>query len=87
MRSIPQESLKRKGFAIENNPENSLFAEQYELSKCPVNVPKTVRLTNGLTHGGAGDTAASNSGSRAREGPGPSRRSLVPSKGNPWSLP
>ena len=61
--------------------------KQYKLSKRPVNVPKTVRLTNGLTHGGAGDTAASNSGSRAREGPGPSRRSLVPSKGNPWSLP
>ena len=33
MRSIPQESLKRKGFAIENNPENSLFAEQYDRAK------------------------------------------------------
>lgn len=33
MRSIPQESLKRKGFTIENDPENSLFAEQYDRAK------------------------------------------------------
>ena len=45
-----------------------------------VNVPKTVRLTNGLAYGGAGDTAASDSGSRAREGPGEFQRQSL------WSI-
>lgn len=33
MRPIPQESLQRKGFTVETDPNNSLFAEQYTLAK------------------------------------------------------